>query len=80
MLPHEHHVEVAVVPEAGLAAAPAPEVERLPVAQQVQRAWLPLKIYPVSAGVKGGLAGGVAMAVLAMLYGLIFYPQHLVSH
>ena len=46
---------------------------RLPVAQKVQRAWLPLKIYPISAGVKGGLAGGVAMAVLAMLYGLIFY-------
>ena len=52
---------------------PAPEVMRLPVAQQVQRAWLPLKIYPISAGVKGGLAGGVAMALLAMLYGLIFY-------
>ncbi len=45
----------------------------MPVAQQVQRAWLPLKIYPISAGVKGGLAGGVAMALLAMLYGLIFY-------
>jgi hypothetical protein len=73
VLPHEHHVEVPVVPEAELAAAPVPEVERLPVAQQVQRAWLPLKIYPISAGVKGGLAGGVAMAVLAMLYGLIFY-------
>src|SRR5271165_4621010 len=73
VLPHEHHVEVPVVPEAEPAAAPAPEVERLPVAQQVQRAWLPLKIYPISAGVKGGLAGGVAMALLAMLYGLIFY-------
>ena len=41
--------------------------------QHVQRAWLPLKIYPISAGVKGGLAGGVAMALLAMLYGLIVY-------
>jgi hypothetical protein len=73
VLPHEHHVEVPVVAEAELAAIPAPEVMRLPVAQQVQRAWLPLKIYPISAGVKGGLAGGVAMALLAMLYGLIFY-------
>ncbi len=73
VLPHEHHVEVPVVPEPELAAVPAPEVMRLPVAQQVQRAWLPLKIYPISAGVKGGLAGGVAMALLAMLYGLIFY-------
>jgi hypothetical protein len=73
VLPHEHHVEVRVVPEAEPSVAPAVGVQRLPVAQQVQRAWLPLKIYPISAGVKGGLAGGVAMALLAMLYGLIFY-------
>ena len=56
----------------------------LPVAQQVQRAWLPLKIYPISAGVKGGLAGGVAMALLAMLYGVIshgsiWYPINLLA-
>ena len=57
---------------------------RVPAAEQVQRAWLPLKIYPVAAGVKGGLAGGVAMALLAMLYGLvvvhsIWYPINLVA-
>jgi hypothetical protein len=73
VLPHEHHVEVPALAEPEPAAIPAPEVMRVPVAQQVQRAWLPLKIYPISAGVKGGLAGGVAMALLAMLYGLIFY-------
>ena len=53
-------------------------------AEKIQRAWLPLKIYPVSAGVKGGLAGGVAMAMLAMLYGVIFarsiwYPINLIA-
>jgi hypothetical protein len=73
VLPHEHHIEVPVTPEPEAVVVPAPEVARLPVARQVQRAWLPLKIYPISAGVKGGLAGGVAMALLAMLYGLIFY-------
>jgi hypothetical protein len=73
VLPHEHHVEVPVVSEAELVTAPAREVARLPVVREVKRAWLPLKIYPISAGVKGGLAGGVAMALLAMLYGLIFY-------
>lgn len=73
VLPHERHVEVPIIPAAELAAVPAPEVQRLPVAKDVKRAWLPLKIYPISAGVKGGLAGGVAMALLAMLYGLIFY-------
>jgi len=73
VLPHEHHELVPVAPEAELAIVAPREVERLQVAQQVQRAWLPLKIYPISAGVKGGLAGGVAMALLASLYGLIFF-------
>ena len=75
VLPHEHHEEVPVVPGAEPISAiePAPEVVRLKVAEHVPRAWLPLKIYPISAGVKGGLAGGVAMALLAMLYGLIFF-------
>ena len=73
VLPHERHVEVSISPAAELEVATAPEVQRLPVAKDIKRAWLPLKIYPISAGVKGGLAGGVAMALLAMLYGLIFY-------
>jgi len=84
VLPHEHHELLPVAPEAERAAVAAPEVMRLPVAQHVQRAWLPLKIYPISAGVKGGLAGGVAMALLAMLYGVIaegsiWYPINLIA-
>ena len=39
--------------------------------QKLPRARLPLEIYPISAGLKGGLAGSVAMAFLAMLYGII---------
>jgi hypothetical protein len=35
------------------------------------RAWLPIEIYPISAGIKGGIAGGAAMALLAGLYGII---------
>ncbi len=84
MFPHEYHVSVPVEREREPEVVPPREVMRLPVAQQVQRAWLPLKIYPVSAGVKGGLAGGVAMAVLAMLYGVVFfrsvwYPINLIA-
>jgi hypothetical protein len=53
-------------------------------ARDLQRAWLPVEIYPVSAGIKGGLAGCVAMAVLAMLYGIlshtsIWYPINLLA-
>ncbi len=71
-------------PRAVPAVAPAPEVARLRVAKPVPRAWLPLKIYPISAGVKGGLAGAVAMALLAMLYGIIshgsiWYPINLLA-
>jgi hypothetical protein len=59
-------------------------VARAEVAPNVQRAWLPLEIYPVSAGIKGGLAGGAAMAVLAMTYGIvggtsIWYPINLLA-
>jgi hypothetical protein len=85
VLPHEHYEEVPVVGEELLVAPePAPEVVHLEVAEDVKRAWLPLKIYPISAGVKGGLAGGVVMALLAMLYGLIFfrsiwYPINLIA-
>ena len=59
-------------------------VERVPVAAEQVRAWLPLKTHPISAGVKGGLAGGVAMAVLACAYGVlktgsIWYPINLLA-
>jgi hypothetical protein len=45
---------------------------------------VPIEIYPVKAGIKGGLAGSVAMALLAMLYGLlthgsIWYPINLLA-
>ena len=40
-------------------------MERIAAVRTVPRAWLPVEIYPISAGIKGGLAGGAAMAVLA---------------
>jgi hypothetical protein len=60
------------------------QVARLPIAPDLPRALLPLETYPVSAGIKGGLAGSVAMAVLACLYGIlkqgsIWYPINLLS-
>lgn len=73
VLPHERHESIPVQPEEPVRGVSPREVMRMPVAKEIERAWLPLKTYPVSAGVKGGLAGGVVMAVLATLYGLIFY-------
>src|SRR5215510_29244 len=71
VLPHEAHESVPVVPEQPAIATTRQDVARLEIADQPQRAWLPVEIYPVSAGVKGGLVGSVVMAGLAMLYGLI---------
>jgi hypothetical protein len=82
VLPHEAHESVAVMPKEPPIATTRRVVARLEVASQPQRAWLPLEIYPVSAGIKGGVAGSVIMAGLAMLYGLIsgngiWYPVNL---
>src|SRR6266436_10264601 len=84
VFPHEHEVTVPLVPEDLRLATERRVVERLPVAAEQLRAWLPVHTYPVSAGVKGGFAGSVAMAVLACGYGLlkvgsIWYPINLLA-
>ncbi|HYL85461.1 MAG TPA: hypothetical protein VE263_14585 [Candidatus Angelobacter sp.] len=84
VFPHEHEEAVAVVPEELVVLTERRIVERLPAAPEQVRAWLPVHTYPVSAGVKGGWAGGVAMAVLACMYGLlkagsIWYPINLLA-
>jgi len=84
VLPHEHHETVQVVMPAPSVATMRREVARMEIAHELQRAWLPVEIYPISAGIKGGLAGSVVMAVLAMLYGIvshtsIWYPINLLA-
>jgi hypothetical protein len=84
VLPYEKEETVAVKAEVSVITTPRREVERLPVAPELPRALLPLETYPVSAGIKGGLAGSVAMAVLACLYGVlkqhsIWYPINLLA-
>lgn len=85
VLPHEKHEAVPVLGEAPRVTTSRPEVTQIEWANhQLHRARLPLEIYPIAAGVNGGLAGGVAMAVLAMIYGIaskngIWYPVNLLA-
>ncbi len=84
VFPHEKHVEVPVMELPASITSPRAEVARLQIAPELPRALLPLETYPVSAGIKGGLAGSVAMAVLACLYGVLkqgslWYPINLLA-
>lgn len=85
VFPHEREEVVRVViAEAQPIVSERHVVERLPLAPESVRAWLPLETYPVSAGVKGGWAGSAAMAVIACGYGLIktgsiWYPINLLA-
>ena len=84
VLPHEREIAVPVVADDVRIATARRVVERVPVAEEQVRAWLPIRTYPVSAGVKGGWAGSVAMAVVACGYGLvsagsIWYPINLLA-
>jgi hypothetical protein len=83
VFPHEHEESLIVVPENIRMTTERGTVERVSVLAY-QRAWLPVHTYPISAGIKGGLAGSVAMAVLACAYGLlkagsIWYPINLLA-
>ena len=83
VLPEEAH-ETVRVDVVRPPAASRRRVAHVEVAAELRRAWLPLEIYPVTAGIKGGLAGGVAMALLAMAYGTvtgtgIWYPINLLA-
>jgi hypothetical protein len=82
VLPVEAHEWAPVVQEEVVIETSRDAVERLTPVRTPQRAWLPVEIYPISAGVKGGLAGGAAMALLAAVYGIvsgngIWYPMTL---
>jgi hypothetical protein len=84
VFPHEREETVPVVFEEHRVTTKRRAVERVPIAPELLRMWLPLKTYPISAGVKGGIAGAVAMAVLACAYGVlkfgsIWYPINLLA-
>src|SRR5882762_5326280 len=85
VLPVEKHERISVLDKAPPVTTTRPQVARVKwMTQELHRARLPIEIYPISAGIKGGLAGSVAMAVLAVIYGIVsghglWYPINLLS-
>jgi hypothetical protein len=84
VLPTESHEWVPVAREASQILTARQKVGRIANVPDFTRASLPLEIYPISAGVKGGLAGSVVMALVAAAYGIvsgngIWYPMNLLS-
>lgn len=72
VLPHERHELVRLEPYEMQVETARTSVTRIEVTAS-HRARLPVETPSIRAGIDGGIAGGVAMTGLALLYGLIGY-------
>jgi hypothetical protein len=87
VLPQERveHVPLRPPAERARPVVPSPPVmAHLRVGEAGHRVRVPVEVQPYSAGVKGGIVGGVAMAVVALIYGLLaqgslWYPINLLA-
>ena len=81
---HEH-VPMRSVAEQARPIVPSPvAVGRLDLGEGGHRMRIPVEVQPISAGVRGGIVGGAAMALVALAYGAVFqhslwYPVNLLS-
>jgi hypothetical protein len=79
---HEERVPLAQQPSQ-IAVAPG-TVEQMQAGMAGYRMRLPLHVHPISAGIKGGIWGGLLMPVPALIWGLltghgIWYPVNLLA-
>jgi hypothetical protein len=72
VLPHEHHIYVDVHADVMEFKSTREAVPQLTLDER-HRKLLPLETFSLMSGVKGGIAGGIAMIVPAALFGLIRY-------
>ena len=79
------YVPMRSVAEQARPIVPSPvAVGRLALGEGGHRMRIPVEVQPISAGVRGGIVGGAAMALVALVYGAIFqhslwYPVNLLS-
>ena len=87
VLPVEQH-EAVPVPPPERRAAPVQTrlhtVAHLRLGERGHRVRIPAEIHPYSAGIKGGIVGGIAMAIVAVAYGVLahgspWYPINLLA-
>ncbi len=87
VLPVEKHEAVPVPPPAQRVAPVQTRlhtVAHLRLGERGHRVHIPAEIHPYSAGIKGGIVGGIAMAIVAVAYGIIahgspWYPINLLA-
>ena len=70
VLPDEAHEDVAVTDETVVIVPSPGGVARIEVGE-THRAQLPLETFPISSGLIGGIAGGIAMVIPAEIYGIV---------
>jgi hypothetical protein len=73
VLPEEHHEMVPVKAKRFVPTSVRTQVAHIQVSE-VHRAFLPVESYAVTAGLRGGIAGGIVMIFPALLYG--YLAQH----
>lgn len=79
------HEPLVAAPSRAVAATPAlGTVEQLRPGAPGYRLRLPEQVHPISAGIKGGIAGGIVMPLPALIYGLlsghgIWFPVNLLA-
>jgi hypothetical protein len=72
VLPHEHHAVVPAHPEQVAVSTTRKSHEQLLVDPR-HRKLLPVETFSIAAGVKGGIAGGIAMIIPATIFSLLKY-------
>jgi hypothetical protein len=72
VLPHEQHVAIPIVTEEVQIVTSRTLRERLPTSE-MHRKFLPIETFRVITGIRGGIAGGIAMIVPAGIFSLIRY-------
>jgi len=70
VLPHEHHASVAVHPDDVVISTTRKSHEQLSI-DPIHRKLLPVETFSLAAGIKGGIAGGIAMVVPATVFSLL---------